>query len=166
MARIVAERVTATHEGPVTVFLIGVRVNRLWKLWTWLPVVRAMGPMLRELSADPESGFLGVGHTGLRWRGLVMVQYWESFEKLEAFARARERSHWPAWTAFNRAMATSRGDVGIWHETYVVPAGGVETIYSGMPPTGLARLSGHRPATGPREGARGRLGAQSAVISR
>lgn len=28
--------------------------------------------------------------------------------------------------------------VGIWHETYAVPAGGHESVYVGMPITGLA----------------------------
>jgi len=34
-------------------------------------------------------------------------------------------------------VANSRGDVGNWHETYLVKAGEYETLYSGMPPYGL-----------------------------
>ena len=37
-----------TWQGPITVFLIGMRVNRWWKPWAWLPVIAAMGRMLRE----------------------------------------------------------------------------------------------------------------------
>ena len=37
---------------------------------------------------------------------------------------------------FNKRMARSRGDVGIWHETYKIAAGQYEAIYSGMPARG------------------------------
>ena len=37
-------------------------------------------------------------------------------------------------------MKGARGDVGIWHETYTVPAGGYEAIYSGMPKAALGSL--------------------------
>ena len=52
-------RHVADLEGDFVVFLIGMRVNRPWKLHKWLPVARAMRPMVRELEADPNSGFLG-----------------------------------------------------------------------------------------------------------
>jgi Domain of unknown function (DUF4188) len=34
----------------------------------------------------------------------------------------------PASIAFNKRMARSRGDVGIWHETYKIAAGQYEAI--------------------------------------
>jgi hypothetical protein len=34
------------------------------------------------------------------------------------------------------------GDVGIWHETYLVPAGRYEAIYGNMPRMGLATAAG------------------------
>ena len=43
-------------------------------------------------------------------------------------------------------MARSRGDVGIWHETYRVDAGAYEAIYSGMPPHGLGKAGRLVPA--------------------
>jgi hypothetical protein len=55
-------------------------------------------------------------------------------------------------------MSKSRGDVGIWHETYMVHAGEYEAIYSGMPRFGLATAGNILPAAGRRESARGRLG--------
>lgn len=54
-------------------------------------------------------------------------------------------------------MKNSRGDVGIWHETYLVRAGAYETLYSGMPAHGLGRAGDLVPATGNREDARRRL---------
>ena len=94
------------------VFLIGIRVNKPWKIHKWLPVFLAMPRMVKELAANPESGFLG--HL---MSPRVMVQYWRSFDDLEAYARSKDQEHWPAWVAFNKRVGTSRGDVGIWHET-------------------------------------------------
>jgi hypothetical protein len=75
----------------------------------------------------------------------------------QAYARRSDQRHWPAWTAFNRRVGTSRGDVGIWHETYRIRAGDDESIYSGMPPFGLGKVGRLVLVGGDRESARGRL---------
>jgi hypothetical protein len=152
MARLIPKRVTARLDGDFVVFLIGARVNKPWKLHKWLPVAFAMPRMLRELAGKPESGFLGAVN-GFP----VIVQYWRSFEHLEAYARSRDNEHWPAWVNFNRRLGNSRGDVGIWHETYKVRAGEYEAVYSGMPLFGLARAGASVDAVGGLETARGRL---------
>jgi hypothetical protein len=83
MTEIVASRVTGGIEGDFVVFLIGMRINKPWKVLKWLPVARAMPKMLKELeAAPPETGFLG--HNGL---SKVIVQYWRSFDHLEHYAR-------------------------------------------------------------------------------
>jgi len=152
MAGIIPSRMTAEVEGDFVVFLIGARINKFWKIHKWLPVFLAMPRMLRELEAQPASGFLG--HTmGLN----VIVQYWRSFEHLETYARNQDQQHWPAWVAFNKRVGNSRGDVGIWHETFQVRAGEYETVYSGMPPFGLGKIGRLVPASGRRESARGRM---------
>lgn len=153
MASIVPKRVTASIEGDFVVFLIGMRVNKPWKIHKWLPAFLAMPKMLKELQRRPESGFLG--HI---FSSKVIVQYWRSFEHLEAYARDHDQSHWPAWVDFNRRVGRSRGDVGIWHETYQVRAGEYECVYSGMPPIGLAKVSVQVDAVGALDSARGRLG--------
>ncbi len=156
MPNVVAERVTAQIEGDFVVFLIGMRINKWWKVGAWLPVVMAMPRMLRELSQLPaaETGFLGYSNLGIG----TVLQYWRSFEHLEAYAGSHDRTHFPAWRAFNKRAKERRGDVGIWHETYLVQAGQYETLYSGMPPHGLGRASVLVPASGRRQAARGRLG--------
>jgi hypothetical protein len=157
MARVIPNRVTAEIDGDFVVFLIGMRINKPWKIHKWLPVFLAMPRMLKELATRPESGFLG--HT----MGLpVIVQYWKSFEHLESYARSKDQLHWPAWVAFNTRVGNSRGDVGIWHETYRVRAGEYETVYSGMPPFGLGKAGRLIPATGGKESARERFVARSA----
>jgi hypothetical protein len=149
-------RYTAGHEGPITVFVIGLRINRLRRLDKWVPVARAMGPMIAELSRDPQSGFLGAEPMLRNLRTIAMLQYWRDFDSLEAYARNRDQQHWPAWTAFNKAVGSS-GAVGIFHETYVVAAGHHETVYVNMPRFGLGRVSGVQPATGSRTAARARM---------
>jgi Domain of unknown function (DUF4188) len=152
MSEIISDRVSAEIEGDFVVFLIGMRINKPWRLHKWLPVVRAMPRMLKELEGHPESGFLG-SISG----GFLIVQYWRSFEHLEAYARSQDHLHWPAWVAFNKSMRTCREDVGIWHETYLVRAGQYEAIYSGMPRWGLGRVGTLVPASGRKEAARARL---------
>jgi hypothetical protein len=152
MSRTSAERMCAQIDGEFVVFIIGLRVNKPWKLHKWVPVFLAMPRMLKELAAKPESGLLGV-----QSHGFALVQYWRSFEALEAYARNRDGEHWPAWVAFNKRMARSRGDVGIWHETYRIPAGSYEAVYSGMPPFGLGKVGRLTPAAGRHESARGRI---------
>lgn len=157
MANVIDKRVSAEVDGPFVVFLIGMRINKPWKIHKWLPVLLAMPRMLKELYKRPESGF--AGHYGI---GKVMVQYWRSFEQLESYARDHDKDHWPAWVAFNKRIGASRGDVGIWHETYLINPGQYEAIYSGMPPTGLGKLGNLVPASGTRERASDRLKAEVA----
>ena len=57
-----------------------------------------------------------------------------------------------------RSMKDSRGDVGIWHETYLVRAGEYECVYSGMPLMGLAKAARSTELAAGTDSARDRLG--------
>ncbi len=155
MVKIIGQRMTANIEGDFVVFLIGMRINKIWKPQKWLPAIFAMPKMLKELDRLPsdETGFLGHNVLGLG----AIVQYWRSFDHLEAYARSKDNAHYPAWIAFNKRMKNSHADVGIWHETYLIKAGQYEAVYSGMPSYGLGRVSELVPATGNRNEARQRL---------
>jgi hypothetical protein len=48
MAEIVSARMTAEIEGDFVVFIIGMRINKRWKLHKWVPVFRALPRMLKE----------------------------------------------------------------------------------------------------------------------
>ncbi|RBY74873.1 DUF4188 domain-containing protein [Geodermatophilus sp. TF02-6] len=154
MARIAHGRWTHDHTGDLTVFLIGMRINRLWRPDAWLPVLAAMGPMLRELATDPDSGFLGYRMT-LGWRGPVLVQYWRRAADLYRYATDRGARHRPAWTAFNRRARRVPGAVGVWHETYEVSR--AESVYVDLPTVGLAAATAARPVTGRLDRAAARL---------
>jgi len=134
------------------VFIIGFRIRQWWRLDVWLPVFLAMPRMLTELARQPELGLLGGQNAGL-----TLIQYWRSTEHLNAYARAREHQHLPAWRAFNLKARAAAGAVGIWHETYRVAAGQYEAVYVDMPASGLGRAGRLVPATGRRETAAGRL---------
>lgn len=139
MAKVNSRRMTHAYDGEeLVIFLIGMRINQPWRFDQWLPVFRAMPGMLAELSSDPDSGLLG--HSmNFSGGGPMLVQYWSSVEKLYGYAADPEAAHRPAWAAFNRRVREAPGVVGIWHETYV--AARAESIYLGMPPSGLAKAT-------------------------
>jgi hypothetical protein len=150
-------RFTASVEGDVVVFLIGSRLNRLRSLPRMLQVGRQMTRMQSELMAQPDLGCLHMEN--FFGRVTLSVQYWRDFESLERYARAADAEHLGAWREFNRLVRDS-GDIGIWHETYLVPAGSYETVYANMPAFGLARAGTPTPA-GRHSTAASRAGRQS-----
>ena len=154
MSRIARGRWTHTHEGDLTVFLIAMRLNRPWRPDAWLPVFLAMARILRELAADPASGFLGY-RLAIGPDGPLVVQYWRRPEDLYRYATAPEARHRPAWTAFNRRARRVPGAVGIWHETYQVAR--AESVYVDLPVQGLAAATGARPVTSRLDRAAARL---------
>jgi len=116
--------------------------------------------MLKELSRQPDLGLL---HAEMWFsRTIILVQYWRSMDQLLAYAKNKDAAHLPAWRDFHRAIGTN-GDVGIWHETYVVRPGSYENIYVNMPEFGLGRAGRLIPAVKGRarstESAEERLGA-------
>ncbi|WP_353115262.1 DUF4188 domain-containing protein [Microbacterium sp.] len=149
-------RYTASVERrDVTVFLIGMRANRWWQLARVWRTARRMPPMLRHLAQHPEAGMLG-SHS---WFGrtTLLLSYWESPEHLQRFAADRDAPHLAAWREFMRT-AQGSGSVGVWHETYQVPASELEAVYVDMPAFGLAAATSHAPVTAGRNTARQRLG--------
>jgi hypothetical protein len=136
-------RVHAEHDDDMVVFLIGMRINALWKVHRWLPIFLVAPRMVRELRLEDDSDLL-VG----------FVQYWEDFESLREYARDHDRLHLDAWGKYNER---TDGSVGIWHETYRVAE--YETVYNNSPPRGLGAAAGSElvPATGHRESAAGRI---------
>ncbi len=132
-----AGRFAADIEGDFVVFLIGMRINKPWRLREWFPVFTGMKTMLDELEAQPDSPLLAYRLVLASPLSPTVIQYWRSFDELEAYANDPEREHKPAWQRFFQNIGLN-GNVGIWHETYTVRAGEYEAIYANMPRTGLA----------------------------
>jgi hypothetical protein len=127
--------------GELVVFVIGMRVNRWRRVRSWWPTFVAMPRMLAELQADDADAGLLAARTFWSGRVFLVIQYWRSAEELGAYARNGAMRHAPAWGAFNRDAAGT-GDVGIFHETYVVPRDDIESLYGNMPPFGLGSALG------------------------
>ena len=137
MANVAGRRMTAEVDGDFVVFLIGARPKnklRLLRSMIDLGGRRGMKHMLDHLVANPEKGLLGY-EMGFP----VIVQYWRSFEHLDAFAKDASDPHLAAWRNYWRRVGTS-DRTGIWHETYQVRAGEYEAIYGNMPPIGLGKF--------------------------
>lgn len=154
MTTIEPTRSTHHYDGELVVFLIGMTINRPWRPDLWLPTLVAMPRMLRELSEDPDSGLLGYRLT-FEGRGPTVIQYWNSVDKLYAYASDSQAKHRPAWAAFNRRARKAPGAVGVWHETY--PVDRAESIYVGTPAMGLARATTRVPVARKFNAARDRL---------
>lgn len=154
MTGIMKGRWTALPEEGFVVFIIGMRINRWWMIHRWLPPILAMARMIRELSLQPELGFLG----GKTWFGrtIVLIQYWRSVEDLDAYAKARDLQHLPAWADFNRKVG-NEGTVGIYHETYRIAPGQCENVFVNMPPTLLGDCATLVEAKGALATAKGRI---------
>ena len=157
MTGLIDRRVAGEIQGDYVLFLIGIRINRIWKAGKWLPVFFAMPRMLAELARDPSLGLLHA-RTHFGFPNAMLVQYWRSFEHLQAYASERTRQHLPAQQAFNRAVGSS-GDVGIWHETYLIGPGKSESIYGNMPLYGMGKAGHVVEATGARATSGRRLAA-------
>jgi hypothetical protein len=151
---------THAYDGDLVVFLIGMRINKPWRPDLWMPVFFTMPAMLAELSKDNDSGLMGYRLT-FGAGGPLLVQYWNSHEKLYGYASDRNAAHRPAWAKFNRLARKAPGAVGIWHETYLVER--AESIYSGMPVSGLAAATTSVPVARRGDTAVERLGYRQAA---
>jgi len=149
-------RWTAELDGDFVVFLIGAMVHDAAVASEASGLLMAMTDMLDELEADPSKGLLGYTRHGEAGHG-VLVQYWRSFEALEAYARNPGARHAPVWRAWNRLGSDERGAAGIWHETFKVSAGDYEAIYQNMPVMGLQEAGRPITVTESKDSARARL---------
>jgi len=155
MAEIAGRRMTAEIHGDFVVFLIGARFNnKLQMLQSFMDLGgrRGMKHMLDYLVERPEKGLLAY-EVGIP----TIVQYWRSFEHLEAFAKDKDDPHMEVWRKYWRRVGKS-DRTGIWHETYLVKAGQYEAAYGNMPPHGLGK-AGRLVPLSESSSARGRMGA-------
>lgn len=136
----------------LVVIYLGMRVANLRGLATLFRIGRGLAALRRS----PPEGLLaqeflmfGPLHAGVR-------QYWQDFAALERFTKNDPHRAW--WVGF----LADNGGTGFWHETYSARQG-IEAIYIGMPPLGLARFAPERVPQGPYMTARGRL--KKAVVS-
>jgi len=156
VVEILRGRWTVPVEAGGVVFLIGMRINRVRSVRSWLPVVLAMPRMLVEAQRDPARGLLSA-RTFVSGRTVLVRQYWTDVASLQAYALDSRAEHLPAWRAFNARARRAGGAVGIFHETYPVDAGAFETIAVDMPRSGAHEAFGAVPVVSARDRAADRL---------
>jgi hypothetical protein len=149
-------RWTAQVDGDFVVFLIGAELRDPSQAGPAGELLVAMIDMLAELEQDPSKGLLGYQVFGAL--GGVIVQYWRSFEALEAYAKNPDAKHAPVWRAWNQLAEAERASAAIWHETFQVSAGKYEAVYQNMPVTGLQKAGTPVTVTEARASARQRMG--------
>ena len=156
MPEIFPGRWSADIEGDFVVFLIGMRVNRPWKLRKVAFMLGTMPKLLKELDADPVARLPGE----LAGAALADRADGDPVLALVRGARGLRRRADATRTCGSASSSSCRldGDIGIWHETFKVRAGEYESVYGGMPRFGLAAAAGHRPL-GSASRARERIGA-------
>ena len=154
MAEVNAGRWTVEVDGDFVVFLIGARPSKLHLIRSLVDLGgrRGMKHMLDYLVEHPEKGLLGY-QMGFP----TIVQYWQSFEHLEAFAKDKSDPHLAVWRSYWKRVGTS-SRTGIWHETFIVKAGAYEAIYGNMPAHGLGK-AGRLARVDKASGAKARFGA-------
>ena len=150
-------RTTHAYDGPLALFLIGVRIHQPWRVGVVGQVIRAMPPMIAELERNKAAAARGeeesLGYLGSRstvdLTGTTMIQWWRSTDDIYAYASRTDHRHREAWLEFYRKAEDAPRALTIWHETYAVAArGGGEPLR-------------HRPPVRPRR--RGRRGARRAA---
>ena len=143
MAEVKGGRWTAEIEGDFVVFLIGARFSKLHLAASIMDLGgrRGMKHMLDYLVARPEKGLLAY-EMGIP----TIVQYWRSFDHLEAFAKDKDDPHLEVWRSYWKRVGKSTR-TGIWHETFLVQAGQYEAIYGNMAPHGLGKAGTLVPVT-------------------
>lgn len=91
------------------------------------------------------------------------MKYWRSTDHVYRYASPADARHLPAWKTFNAVARKHPGAVGIWHETFAVPASGIETLYGNGAVMGLGAATGTIEATRRGRGARERLGSPASA---
>jgi heme-degrading monooxygenase HmoA len=143
----------------VVCFHIGMRYNH--PLGPAAPGAKEMGQHIMKMfgavhERAEEFGFLGM----TSWRGgerdrlntSLSVMYFRTLEGLHAFAH--DKVHREGWDWYNKfTRETGYKHLGIYHETFVAPAGQWETVFDNMPPTllGAANFPVRNEQTGEEE---------------
>lgn len=133
---VVRGRYVAEPPPGTVVFLFGLTINDWGAAHRWLPVWWAFRRMQREQRRRPQCGLLW--STAWREGRTFMVrQYWRDLPTLMEYAQNHAFLHAPAWKRYNHGVGDT-GEVGLWHEAYVIDPAQMHTIYRDVPRIGLA----------------------------
>ena len=133
---------------------LGLQVRRLSALWYVAALGRAIDRSAAEAIATG-AGLLRSERFSMGRRHFGALQYWRSFDELDAWSHRTPHLDW--WRGAVERMRT-RGDIGVYHETFLVARDRLESISLNCDPAGLAAFGTRAEPTGPQTTSRGRLG--------
>lgn len=137
-------RHAADLEGDFVLFIIGLRLNQPWQLRRFAQVNWWTYTTVKQARARADLGLMHVNHGYLKGVGPFVLQFWRSWEQLEAYSHDKELLHVPSWAKYNREVRPG-ASVGVWHETYLVSDGAAEGVYVNMPQMMMGLAGGVRP---------------------
>lgn len=152
MDRIVARLPESVEELCLVRLGLVVRGLRAW------PYAARLARAIERAAAEAigsNAGLLSSERFRFGWGHFGVLQYWSSFDALDAWSHRPPHSEW--WRGALERMR-KRGDFGVYHETFLVPKAGLESIYLNCPPVGLARFGVNGEAVGSSTTSRDRLG--------
>jgi hypothetical protein len=126
--------------------------------WTGWAFVRRMGRIIAQTAHDRgtrEAGLLHSEAMRFAWNHAGVLQYWRSYDALESWSHRPPHSEW--WRLLNERVRRKR-DVGVYHETFLVPRTHYESIFVNCPPLGGSAFGALGPPTGGMTTSRDRLG--------
>lgn len=132
---------------------MGIQVRRVGGYFYARKLGRAVEAAARE-AIGAGVGLLLSERFGLGPGDFGFFQYWQGFEAMETWTRKPPHSEW--WRDAVERMRT-RGDLGVYHETYLVPRDRVEAIALNCRPAGLAAFGTAGEPVGADTNGRGRL---------
>ena len=150
------QRVVATlpeSVGELCLIRLGLQIRRL----SALPYAMRLGRLIERSAAEAIAQGAGLLHSERSlagWNHAIVLQYWRSFDALEAWSHRPPHSEW--WREAAERGRT-RGDFGIYHEVFLVPRERFESIYLNCRPAGVAAFGGRSEAVGPMATSRDRL---------
>ncbi len=135
-----------------------IRLGFLVRRWTALPYAMRLGRAIDRSAAEAIAAGAGLLHSerfAMGSRHFGVLQYWNSFDALDAWSHRPPHSEW--WREAVDRMRRKR-DFGVYHETFLVPRSGIESIYLDCPPIGLSSFGVRGEPIGPMTTSRDRLG--------
>ena len=116
MAKVNNQRMTVEIEGDFVVFLIGMRINKPWKIHKWLPVFAGDAADAARSWRKAGVGVSRLSAVSRRDRAVLAVVRAPRSATRAIATRCTGRRGWRS----TRSVRRGAGDVGIWHETYRV----------------------------------------------
>jgi Domain of unknown function (DUF4188) len=156
MNRVVARVPDSVEE--LCVIRIGLVVRKVSGLLSVSKFRKAIERSAIEAKAS-NAGLLDSERFLIKWNHFGFLQYWRSFQALEEWSHKPPHSTW--WREALERMR-QRGDLGVYHETFLVASTGVESIYLDCPSIGISSFGVTGEAVGSSTTSRDRLGRRSA----